>query len=143
MAETARLPGAEQHTGWVLLVEDEPSAREGLTAMLEMIGYQAVAVGSGEEALALPLGVSFDLLLTDLLLPGMHGGELIRKARERWPGIRVLVMSGYAEDEAVRRGVLDGSVRFLQKPFGAAVLERELCAAHGHPVIADDAIVHG
>jgi CheY-like chemotaxis protein len=61
----------------------------------------------------------------------MHGGELIRRARDRWPNVKVLVMSGYAEDEALRRGVLHGEVIFLQKPFGAAVLERELRAALG------------
>jgi len=131
VAEEVRGPGTRPCAGRVLLVEDEPSAREGLTAMLNMIGCQVAAVGSGEEALARPAGEAYDLLLTDLLLPGMHGGELIRKARARWPGIRVLVMSGYAEDEAVRRGVLDGSVRFLQKPFGLATLERALGDALG------------
>ena len=113
----------------VLLVEDETGAREGLAEILTMLGYAAVAVADGETALAMPDKPSFDLLLTDLLLPGIHGGELADEMRKRQPDLRVIVMSGYAEDEAIRRGVLEGSVRFLQKPFNMATLARELRVA--------------
>jgi two-component system cell cycle sensor histidine kinase/response regulator CckA len=113
----------------VLLVEDEPGAREGLRQILSMLGYDVTAAPSAEDVVKLPPGQRFDLLLTDLLLPGMHGGELANDMRQKWPGLRVIVMSGYAEDEAVRRGVREGALRFLQKPFDMVTLARELRAA--------------
>jgi PAS domain S-box-containing protein len=117
------------HGERVLLVEDEPGAREGLRQILSMLGYDVTAAASAEDVARLPGGRPFDLLLTDLLLPGMHGGELANYLRQRWPGLRVIVMSGYAEDEAVRRGVREGALRFLQKPFDMVTLARELRAA--------------
>ncbi len=113
----------------VLLVEDETGAREALHELLTMLGYEVVAVGSGEEAQALPDQPPFHLLLTDLLLPKMSGAEGARALRARLEGLKVIVMSGFAEDEAVRRGVATGAVRFLKKPFDLATLGREMRAA--------------
>ena len=113
----------------VLIVEDETGAREGLREMLTMLEYRVVATSSGEAALSLPLDPPFDVLLTDLVLPGIHGNELAERLRERWPALRVIVMSGYAPDVAVRQGVLTGSVRFLEKPFDMETLAREVRAA--------------
>jgi two-component system cell cycle sensor histidine kinase/response regulator CckA len=115
----------------VLLVEDEPGARDGLQQALIALGCATVAVASGEEAVALPAVPAFDVLLTDLMLPGLHGGEVAAALRARWPRIEVIVMSGYAEDEAIRRGVFEGKVRFLQKPFDMAALAREMGAVLG------------
>jgi PAS domain S-box-containing protein len=113
----------------VLLVEDEAAARGALTELLTMLGYEVVAVGSGEEAQALPDQPPFHLLLTDLLLPEISGAEVARVLAARWGNLKVIVMSGFAEDEAVRRGVATGAVRFLQKPFDMATLAREVRAA--------------
>ncbi len=113
----------------VLLVEDDQAAREGLLDILLSLGYGVVATGSGEEAARLPAEEPFDLLLTDLMLPGMLGPRLADDLKRRWPGLKVILMSGYAEDEAVRRGVTAGTVRFLQKPFSMDALARELRAA--------------
>lgn len=110
----------------ILVVEDEPAAREGVTELLGVLGYQAAGAASGEEALELAAGRRFDLLLSDLLLPGISGPELAKELLERSPGTRVVFMSGYAEDEVVRRGVKTGDMRFLQKPFDMATLAREL-----------------
>jgi signal transduction histidine kinase/ActR/RegA family two-component response regulator len=113
----------------VLLVEDEPGARDGLTDMLTMLGYAVTAAASGEQAEALAGDAPFDALLTDLMLPGLSGAELAGRLTGRWPGLRVLVMSGYAEDEALRQGARAGSLRYLQKPFDMTTLARELRAA--------------
>ncbi len=110
----------------VLIVEDEDGAREGLRDILAMLGYDVAAVGSGEEAERLPEGRPFDLLLTDLMLPGAMGPQVAAALRERWPRLKVILMSGYTEDEAVRRGVTAGDVRFLQKPFSMQALSREV-----------------
>ena len=124
-------PGAEddlpQGGGqWIVLVEDEDDARRGLQAMLEMLGYRVTALASGEEAGLLPADPAPDLLLTDLMLPGISGSGLAVGLRDRWPGLPVILMSGYSEDEVARRGIEAGAMRFLQKPFDMAALAREL-----------------
>lgn len=117
------------HNERILVVEDEDGARAALAEMLTTAGYDVKAVASGEAAMALPIPATFDLLLTDLVLPGIHGGELATVLAQRWLGLHVIVMSGYTEDEAIVRGVGDGSVRFLQKPFSMASLISEIRAA--------------
>jgi len=124
----AEYPGLPAE-GWgerILVVEDEAGARQALCDILALLGYRATAVGSGEAALALPVEPAFDLLLTDVMLPGSPGPEVAKALRERWAGLKVILMSGYAQDEAVRRVVLTGYVRFLQKPFDMATLAREV-----------------
>ena len=113
----------------ILVVEDEEGAREGLRSILTSLGYDVVAVGSAEDAGVLPAEEPFDVLLTDLMLPGATGPQLAQGLLDRWPALRVILMSGYTEDEAVRRGVAGGTVRFLQKPFGLDALSREVRAA--------------
>ncbi len=122
--EPAQLPQGQGER--VLLVEDEEGARTALQQILLALGYEVVAVASGEEALQLPPEAPFHLLLTDLLLPGVDGPTVARELRQRWPNLEVLMMSGYAEDEAVRRGISAGEIRFLQKPFDMPTLAREL-----------------
>jgi CheY-like chemotaxis protein len=113
----------------ILVVEDGDGTRDGLRQILETLSYEVVAVGNAEEAVAVPATRPFDALLTDLALPGMGGAELAQLLQERWPTLKVILMSGYAEDEAVRRWCVAGYSRFLQKPFDMAVLARELRAA--------------
>jgi PAS domain S-box-containing protein len=110
----------------LLLVEDEDGARQGLLEILGSLGYAVTAAASGEEARALPTAPAFDLLLTDLVLPGIAGPELANLLRERWPGMRVVVMSGYAEADVVQRVRTDAGVEFLQKPFHITELARSL-----------------
>ncbi len=127
------LAGLPRGTGErILLVEDEEGARKGLTKILAVLGYQATAVASGEEALALAAAPGFDLLLSDLMLPGIGGDELAERLGARWPALKVVLMSGYTEDMAMRRGVEQRAVRFLQKPFDMATLAREMRAALGN-----------
>jgi signal transduction histidine kinase/CheY-like chemotaxis protein len=124
------LPEPAQGAGErVLVVEDEDGARQGLEEILEILGYRAAAVASGEEALALASTEPFDVLLTDLVLPGISGAELAGRLAGRRPAPAVIIMSGYTEDEAMRRGIRTGEVRFLQKPFDMETLARELRSA--------------
>jgi len=121
------------HGERVLVVEDEDGAREGLSELLELLGYEVVAVSSGEAAGVLPLEFAPRLLLTDLMLPGVDGATLAASLRDRWPHLEVVLMSGYTEDEAVRRRVDGGDLRFLQKPFDVAALGRAVAAALAEP----------
>ncbi len=113
----------------LLIVEDEQGAREGIAEILTSLGYTVFAAPSGEDAQALPADPAFDLLLTDLMLPGMAGPELAVEMVGRWPRLRVILMSGYTEDEAVKRRIAAELVRFLQKPFDMARLAHEVRAA--------------
>ena len=124
----------------ILVVEDEDGAREGLRDILTSLGYEVVALSCGESAAELPAIEPFQVLLTDLMLPGVAGPELARQLQERWPALRVVLMSGYTEDEAVRRSVATGSVRFLQKPFDMTTLAREVRAALDDPPISRDPV---
>jgi len=114
-----------------LVVEDEDGARRSLTELLSLMGYQVTAVASGEAAQALPEVPAFDLLLTDIMLPGASGLDVAAALRSRWPRLAVVLMSGYAADERVRETLSGGTGRFLEKPFDMATLARELRAALG------------
>ncbi len=112
----------------VLLVEDEQAAREGLSGILELLGYTVVAAGTGEEALGMDEQVPFSVLLTDFMLPGMPGIEVVRRFRERWPDLRAILMSGYAPAGLIDAAVAANEFQFLQKPFDMAELARTLRA---------------
>jgi len=106
----------------LLLVEDNDSVRRTFRRLLSGLGYQVTAVESAEEAEALPALAPFDLLLTDVLLPGASGGELARRLRARWPALAVVFMSGYAEDDIIREDVAAGGAKYLQKPVDIEAL---------------------
>jgi len=102
----------------VLLVEDEAVVRAILERTLVRAGYRVVVATSAEEALELrDDGDRFELLVTDVVMPGMNGWELGKRLRQRWPGLRVLHVSGYTEDVADPGGAGEPGAAFLQKPF--------------------------
>jgi two-component system cell cycle sensor histidine kinase/response regulator CckA len=106
----------------VLLVEDEEAARTGLAQILASLGYRVTAVGSAADAGRLPDHPPFDVLLTDVMLSDVDGAALAHSLLGRWPGLKVVLMSGYSENEALRHAAELGDVTFLQKPFSMATL---------------------
>lgn len=110
----------------ILIVEDEAAAREAVAEIIAALGYAVTAVGSGAEANALPAEPGFDLLLTDLMLPDASGLDLAIRLVDRWAGMKLILMSGYSDNDAVRLAVAGGRARFLQKPFGIDALAQEL-----------------
>lgn len=112
----------------VLVVEDEEALRNLAREYLQSCGYKVILANGGSEALAIadkhrgPIR----LLLTDVVMPGMTGWELAKLLTIRHPEIRVVYMSGFTDDAVVRRGLLDPSVVFLQKPFTLEALSRKL-----------------
>jgi two-component system cell cycle sensor histidine kinase/response regulator CckA len=102
----------------ILLVEDEAPVREITTLLLVSLGYQVKEASSGEEALRLAQGnrKKIDLLMTDVLMPGMSGTELAEVLRARDAGLKVLFLSGHSRDTVVRHGVVHTEVAFLQNP---------------------------
>ncbi len=101
----------------VLLVEDEPGVRSMVRRALESHGYSVLEAGHGEEALRVVARHTgrIDLLLSDVVMPGMNGRELAEKLTAVRPDLRVLLMSGYTDDTALRRGI--HTSRLMHKPF--------------------------
>jgi two-component system cell cycle sensor histidine kinase/response regulator CckA len=112
----------------VLLVEDESSVRALAETILVRLGYKVAVADSGPAALRAweeRLG-RVDILLTDVIMPHMSGGELAHRLREMKPGLKVLFMSGYTDDMLAGHGVLAGETQLIQKPFTADALGRKL-----------------
>ena len=114
----------------ILLVEDEASLRELVGECLEASGYKVVEASHGMAALEAGERHRgrIDLLLTDVVMPGMSGRELAERLRGSRPEIRTLYMSGYTDDAVVLHGILAEDMAFLQKPFTAADLARRVRA---------------
>ena len=103
----------------ILLAEDESAVRAVATAALERAGYTVLAAPDGPAALELARAFAgtIDLLLTDVVMPGMHGRELAETLLVERPGTRVLYASGYTDDAILLRGIRVDDVAFIQKPF--------------------------
>lgn len=105
----------------ILVVEDDSQVRSLVELTLTQAHYQVVTAPSGDDALQI-VGNNpqqFDLVLTDVVMKGMNGRELVDRLRQQSPQLPVIFMSGHTEDEVVRRGVLHDELTFLQKPFSA------------------------
>lgn len=103
----------------ILLVEDEPAILSVAERMLLGLGYTVVSAQSPVEALSRLDGASedVDLLLTDVVMPGMTGYQLVERIQERLPGLPIIFMSGYPGDTVAARGIREEDVHFLPKPF--------------------------
>jgi two-component system cell cycle sensor histidine kinase/response regulator CckA len=112
----------------ILLVEDEGSLRRMAARLLAKSGYSVVQAASGTEALRVleQHPGEIDLLVTDVVMPGMDGRELAERVVKLKPATRVLFTSGYTEDAIVHRGVEAARVAFLQKPYAPAALTRKV-----------------
>jgi DNA-binding NtrC family response regulator len=146
----------------ILVVDDEPSVQDALGWLLRAEGYQVATVGSGEEALARIEQQEFDVIVSDIRMPGMNGLEVLERSRALNPGAGVILITAYATVdtaiEALRRGAGD----YLEKPFGldelklsvqrllrqrqaireGARLQRAMRAHSGdHPLVGDSAAI--
>lgn len=110
---------ARQGTETVLIVEDQEGVRSFARAVLTGSGYQVLEAASGEESIRVAASHPgrIHLLLTDVVLPGMNGRALSEKLTEVYPGLVSIFCSGYTPDLIRRRGVMNQSAAFLQKPF--------------------------
>jgi CheY-like chemotaxis protein len=110
--------------GTILLVEDDVALRELVAEALEGAGYGVVAAGNGAEAIdSVHRHVGpIDLILSDVVLPGLGGPELVRQLQRLRPGMKVLYMTGYTQDVIFGRGLLAPGSPLLEKPFNAEIL---------------------
>ncbi len=118
-------------TGTVLLVEDEPMVRSVAERALTRHGYQVITADNGEEALdVLARGEPIDLLISDVVMPGMDGPTMVREARKSRPELKILFISGYAEEQ-LRKSIDIENVNFLPKPFSVTELAEAARRAAG------------
>jgi len=124
LAPAEKLQGSEK----ILLVEDSEPLKKLAQKFLEGAGFRVQSAGSGEEALevAARFGATFDLLLTDVVMPGINGRALAEQLLPRQPGMRVLYMSGYTDSFIAGHGVLEQGTHLLHKPFTDEVLIRKV-----------------
>jgi two-component system cell cycle sensor histidine kinase/response regulator CckA len=121
---TALLPGKET----VLLVDDDNHVRSIAAMALERSGYEVLTAANGGEGLLLceRYASKIDLLLTDVVMPGMSGQELSSRLLKLRPCTRVLYMSGYLENAIVHHGVIEDGLDFIEKPFSPEALTRKI-----------------
>ncbi|MEP6898182.1 MAG: ATP-binding protein, partial [Rhodanobacter sp.] len=119
---------AAQQRETILVVEDEPSIRELVCERLTDSGYDTLSAGDGGAGLRiLQSGVSIDLLITDVGLPGaMNGRQMADVARIHRPDLKILFMTGYAENAVVGNGHLEPGMHVLTKPFSLETLQRRI-----------------
>ncbi|MGE0745770.1 MAG: PAS domain S-box protein, partial [Rhodospirillales bacterium] len=129
-------PAAEElprGTATILVVEDEPLVREFVADQLRRLGYVIVEAENAAAALAaLDRVGQVDLMLTDVIMPGLNGPQLAAEARRRRPGLRVLYTTGYAEQATLHVAAMDGDAPILSKPY-----RRELLAQTVHRALDD------
>ena len=115
-------------TATLVLVEDEDKVRAFAIRLLERQGYKVYAYASGEEAMKAVRGMTehLQLLITDVVLPGMNGRELAEQMQQLRPDIKVLFTSGYTENVIVQHGVLQQGIEFLAKPYSIESFSRRV-----------------
>jgi signal transduction histidine kinase/ActR/RegA family two-component response regulator len=126
----AASPQANDYGGTetILLVEDDETLRLLARRILQSRGYTVLEARDGEHALAI-CGRSetrIDLVATDAIMPKMNGRVLAERLAAQRPGVRVLFMSGYTDDDMLRRGIMDPRMAFLQKPFTPDALAKRV-----------------
>jgi signal transduction histidine kinase/CheY-like chemotaxis protein len=134
-ADTLVLSGEEveppRGSETILVVEDDENLREITVKLLEDAGYRVAGASNAEEALTIMAASQpeIDLLLTDVIMPGTNGADLVRRAKEDYPKLMCLFMSGYANDLVARQGVLMQEASFLEKPFSKHSLIKKVYSA--------------
>ena len=117
-ADAAPLTGSET----ILVVEDQEDVRSLVRQSLSRHGYDVLTAASPSEAQRIAESRRIDLLLTDVVMPGMSGRALARTLQRSAPHLRVLYMSGYADDAVLRHGLIEAGLDLLQKPFSIKTL---------------------
>lgn len=123
----------------ILLVEDEDRVRRVISEVLRSAGYTVVEAEDAESALsaAAQSGQPLPLLVTDVVLPGRSGRELARELQWRRPGMKAILISGYGENVALMGEARNANLRYLAKPFSAALLVEAVRALLCDPEVGD------
>jgi two-component system cell cycle response regulator CpdR len=110
----------------ILLAEDDESLRRFLAAALERAGHSVQAFGDGSEAYECLMGVRFDLLLSDIVMPGLDGIELAKRAAERDPALKIMFITGFAAVALHPASEAPKHAKVLSKPFHLREIVQEV-----------------
>jgi CheY-like chemotaxis protein len=127
----------------VLVVEDEPDVMRMAVRALGDAGYTVVQASGGPDALEIMMeaGARLRLVLTDVVMPRMNGRELAARIAEIRPDLPIVFMSGYTDEDVIRRGLMERGRRFIQKPFSPDALAREIRQAlDSRPAVLADSL---
>jgi CheY-like chemotaxis protein len=114
----------------VLVVEDDMDVRQFVLSVLQELGYETVEAGSAASARdMLAIDPKISVMLTDVVMPGTNGRQLLDSIRDTYPNLIVIFMTGYTRNAIVHNGMLDPGVRLITKPFTIDDIGRELLAA--------------
>lgn len=129
-SQQAKPPAPQSGTETILLVEDENAVRNIVRIVLTRYGYKVLEASNGNEALEIVRTYEqpIHMLLTDVVMPGMHGPEVAKAVVSKMPSIRVIFMSGYVDDARTREGLADATASFIQKPFSSEDLAHKVRA---------------
>jgi CheY-like chemotaxis protein len=122
---------SQQQGPRVLVVDDQPEIRSFMSDALGVFGYQVGVVGDADEAFALVGRTHFDLVMSDLRLPGLTGWDFAARLRSLAPALPLIVMTGSAPDDDELRRVRDAGIAVLHKPVGLPQLQSALSEALG------------
>lgn len=123
MTEKSNNQIASVHTGpSVLVVDDEQDFVETLVKRLERRGFKVTGVGSGHEALRKLGEATFDVVILDVMMPGMDGIETLREIKLAWPRTQVILLSGHGGEEMGMRGMAYGAYAYLLKPVSLKIV---------------------
>ncbi|MDX1925695.1 MAG: PAS domain-containing protein [Pirellulaceae bacterium] len=129
-SQQTKPPSPKSGTETILLVEDENAVRNIVRIVLTRYGYKVLEAANGNEALEIVSSCEspIHMLLTDVVMPGMHGPEVAKAVVSQIPAIRVIYMSGYVDDARTREGLADPTASFIQKPFSSEDLAHKVRA---------------
>ena len=122
----------EKHS--ILVVDDQESMRTLLKDMLEVIGYDVTLAEGGEQAMSVVQSRDFDLVLSDLNMPGMDGSALLRAVKATWPGLPVVIITGYGTFHTEKRVMKEGADGYISKPCTLSKIEKTLSSILSHKV---------
>jgi CheY-like chemotaxis protein len=145
-AQAARKPTESATRGVenILIVDDDDYVRRATARALRSRGYAVVEASSGRAALIALTSAPYDLLLTDIVMPGMSGRVLAEAACARFPDLKIMFMTGYTDDAVVHDGVATGVVDLIEKPFTIPALAskvRQVLDAGNGSGLDDTAVV--
>jgi DNA-binding NtrC family response regulator len=115
-----------EETRRILVVDDQESMRTLLKDMLEVIGYEVTLADGGEEALSAMKSSGFDLVLSDLNMPGMDGAALLRRVKSSYPEMPVVIITGYGTFHTEKRVMREGADGYISKPCTLSKIEKTL-----------------
>ena len=130
ISQRSKPPSPQNGSETILLVEDENAVRNIVRIVLTRYGYNVLEASNGNEALEIvrTYELPIQILLTDVVMPGMHGPEVAKEVVSKMPSIRVIFMSGYVDDAQTREGLADATASFIQKPFSSEDLAHKVRA---------------